>query len=169
MRAKEFLQEAQATGTPTRARAIDAPRVSTIDRSAPWVKAAIGRAQQRKRRFEELTTGKEKFDFLYNLKTGKSNNRIMILGRGRQNLQIKSYDPATGDIVMTLSTGQEVNTYSGNTNNFKFVRSEKSGTTGSARNYIFNPGQPDLIDSVRQSDLRGRPKKKQYTFPKMPW
>ena len=167
MRAREFLQEAQATGTPTRARVMDAPRVSTMDRSAPWTRAAMGQARQRKRSFEELPTDKEKFDFLYTLKKGRTTNRIVI-PRGRQNLQIKSYDPATGDITMTLSTGQQIDTYTGNTNNFKFHKSEKSAA-GGPRNYIFSPGSVELVDSARQSDLRGRPKKKQYTFPNMPW
>jgi len=166
---KIAANEAQSTGTPTRARAITAPRVSTLDRSAPWVRAALGRSQARKRRFEDLPTDKEKFDFLYNLKQGKTTNQIVIPGTGKNNYQIQSYDPATGDIVVTFHAGSARNTYRGNTKDFVFRGSQKPGA-GSARNYIFSPRSLEMIDSQpTRAGAPSGPRKKQYTFPKMPW
>ena len=102
MRATEFITEA---GNPQMvARRISAPRVSTVDTSAPWVQAQMQQARQRKKSFNELATDKEKFDFLYKLKTGKTTHTIRVVGpaSGRFGapitLNIENYNPATGDI-----------------------------------------------------------------------
>jgi hypothetical protein len=159
-------------GASMSAHRMTAPTVSTIDRSAPWTKAQLARATQRTKDFNQLATDKEKFDMLYNLPTGKTTNRIVIStsgtgGQGRT-FQIKSYDPATGNIDLILNSSGKTDQYQANTNNFKFVGRTRM-PSNSTKNYNFTPGELSHTDS--QDKPVGRPvaKKKEYKFPTMPW
>ena len=180
MRIKELLEGVGKSpsnyggGAPSMsAQRMTAPVVSTVDRSAPWTKAAIGKSYKRTKDFNELETVKEKFDFLHNLTSGKTANKIRIEGpkgmHGYANTayRIQSYNSATGDITLLLKTPQADAVVTGNTNNFKYQGRTKS--VGGPKTYTFIPSELTKVSSTPIQTTRGRPTKKQYTFPKMPW
>jgi hypothetical protein len=180
MRIKELLEGVKKSpsnysgGAPAMsAQRMTAPAVSTMDRSAPWTKAAIGKSYKRTKDFNELETAKEKFDFLHNLTSGKTANKIRIEGpKGMHGYtstayRIQSYKPATGDITLLLKTPQADVVVAGNTNNFKYQGRTKS--VGGPKTYTFIPSELTKVSSTPIQTTRGRPTKKQYTFPKMPW
>ena len=155
------------------AQRMTAPTVSTIDRSAPWTRSQIAKATKRTKDFNQLATDKEKFDMLYNLPAGKTTNRIVISTTGAggfgNTLQIKAYDPATGNIDLILNSRGKTDEYQGNTNDFKFAGRTRT-VSSNAKNYNFVPGKLSHMDS--QEKPMGRPgqkKKKEYKFPNMPW
>lgn len=153
-------------GAQTVTRRITAPNVTTIDNTAPWTRAQQAKAYKRTVDFNALKTDKEKFDFLYNLKTGKTNNRILIQG----GLQIKAYDPVTGEIELVSKKGDQESTLKGNVNNFTF-QGRSRVVSGNIKNYNFIPSNLSIIDTVATKRGRpaGRPAKKEYNFPKLPW
>ena len=158
------------------AQRMTAPPISTVDRSAPWTKAAIGKAYKRTKDFNELKTAKEKFNFLYNLTAGKTSNKIRIEGpsgiHGYSNnlYHIQSYNPSTGDITLTLKTRESDNTVTGNVNDFTY-KGRMGTATGSAKTYTFIPGKLTMVGSEPKTatNTLGRPGAKKYNFPKMPW
>ena len=179
MRIRELLEGVRKSpgnyggGAPSMsAQRVTAPSISTVDRSAPWTKAAIGKSYKRTKDFNELETAKEKFDFLYNLTTGKTTNKIRIegptdIGYANAAYRIQTYNPATGDITLLLKTPQADNVVTGNTNNFKYQGRTKS--VGGPKTYTFIPSELTKVSSTKIPTTRGRPTKKQYMFPKMPW
>ena len=151
------------------AQRMTAPPISTVDKSAPWVKAAIGQSYKRTTDFNKLKTAKEKFDFLYNLTAGKTTNKIRIEGPSARVYYIQSYDPKTGNITLSIKTRESNNTVSGNVNNFTY-KGRMGTATGSAKTYTFIPGELTIVGSEpKQLGRPAGPAKKKYNFPRMPW
>ena len=151
------------------AQRVTAPSISTVDRSAPWVKAAIGKARKKTQDFNALATAKEKFDFIYKLKN--TSTKLRILGQGHNPYHIQSYDPATGNISLLLKTSQGDKIVTGNTNDFTYQGRHSTSTSG-GKTYTFVPGKVTAVSTGPQQAVRGRPigpAKKKYDFPKMPW
>jgi hypothetical protein len=168
MRFDEFNEARGGMGAQTTARRMTAPNVSTIDYTAPWTRAQRAKAYKRSVDFNDLKTDKEKFDFLYNLKVGKTTNRIVIKGV-TGSYQIKAYNPTTGNIELVTKNGYEESTAQGNVNNFIF-QGRTRAPTGNTKNYTFVPVGITVTDTTPTK--RGRPpgpSKKQYDFPKLPW
>jgi len=177
MRANEFITEA---GNPQMvARRISAPGVSTVDYSAPWVQAKMQQARQRKKSFNELETDKEKFDFLYKLKTGKTTNTIKIQGPSPDRfgapitLNIENYNPATGDIELVGyarqgRAGSQELKYRANTGTFEFGGRSRKGLAG-AYNYSFSPGRSLELISQQARIRPQEPVAKAVAKPASPW
>jgi hypothetical protein len=178
MRAHEFIIEA---GNPQMvARRISAPRVSTVDTSAPWVQAAMQQARQRKKSFNELATDKEKFDFLYKLKTGKTTNTIKIQGPAASSygapivLNIENYNPATGDIELVGyarqgRAGSQELKYRANTNTFNYSSRFRKGISTAGYDYFFTPGSSLELISQQARVKPQEPVSKAVAKPASPW
>ena len=151
------------------AQRMTAPMVTTVDRTAPWVKAAIGKARKKTQDFNALATVKEKFDFIYKLQS--TSTQIRIPSQGRNPYHIQSYDPATGAISLLLKTPQGNEIVAGNANDFTYQGRQVTPSTG-GKTYIFQPGKVTAVSTEPRQAVRGRPAgpaKKKYDFPKMPW
>jgi hypothetical protein len=116
------------------------PNVSTIDRSAPWVKKGIEKAAERTKTFRRLNTVAEKLEFLYKETDGftKSLNiRPVFIVKGKR-LPFQSFDASTGELILKnqfSNSQRELITYKFNINDFEFDRREKS--TSNVSYYIF--------------------------------
>jgi hypothetical protein len=176
MKIKELLEGVRKSpgqygggGPSMSAQRMTAPMVSTVDRTAPWVKAAIGKARKKSQDFNALPTDKEKFDFIYKLQS--TSTLIRILSPGRNPYHIQSYDPATGDISLLLKTPKGNEIVTGNTNNFTYQGRQVTPSTG-GKTYIFQPGKVTSVSTEPRQAVPGRPVgpvKKKYNFPTMPW
>lgn len=165
MKIIDIITEA-SLGAQSQVRSMAPARVSTLDRSAPWVKSAMKKARDFTQSIDAAGTVKEKFDILYNLK-GKTNNNIRI-GGGSQGstYQIVSYDQATGNIELVLKLHSTDEFYSGNVNNFKYLGRER--TVSGPKYYIFSPSQLTQKDSVSK-ERKTTQKTKQWVAPENPW
>jgi hypothetical protein len=103
------------------------PTVSTVVTSAPWVKKGINTARERTQAVKAAETAKEKFDYVYGLKSTTSVVRVAIQQTPTTKVRasVRSYDPATGDIE--LQTAHHV--YEANTNDFEYLGREKAIST----------------------------------------
>ena len=109
-----------------------------------FISKAMNQKRNREEKFNALPTAKEKFDFLYNIKStkGEGNTRIAFDIRlpdvngapTRQPLQILKYDPASGNIE--LFDNRNKIDYSSNTNDFVYIKRERSSSSTLFR-YIF--------------------------------
>jgi hypothetical protein len=109
-----------------------------------FIVKSMKQKRDREEKFNALPTAKEKFDFLYNIKTAKAegNSVINISIRfpdangtpGRWPLQITKYDPASGNIE--LFDNRNKIEYSSNTKDFMYVKRER-GPSSTLFNYIF--------------------------------
>jgi hypothetical protein len=109
-----------------------------------FIVKSMKQKRNREEKFNALPTAKEKFDFLYNIKTAKAegNSVINISIRfpdangtpGRWPLQIRKYDPASGNIE--LFDNRNKIEYSSNTKDFMYVKRER-GPSSTLFNYIF--------------------------------
>ena len=114
--------------------------VSTIDRSAPWVKAGMKKAAERTKTFRSLSTVAEKFEFLYKETDGFTKNkniRPVFFVKGKR-LPFQSFDASTGELILKdqfSNSRKELITYKFNINDFEFDKREKS--LSNIAHYIF--------------------------------
>jgi len=109
-----------------------------------FIAKAMNQKKNREEKFNALPTAKEKFDFLFNIKSTKAegNTRIAFDIRfadpngnlARQTLQITKYDPTSGNIE--LFDNRNKIDYSSNTKDFEYVKRERSSSSTKFR-YIF--------------------------------
>lgn len=185
MKIKEVISEVFLTKSPSKysggpsssAHRISAPSIefNAGGRDAPgFVKAAMHQSQQRKKDFNELSTGKEKFDFIYFLKTGKTSHSVKVSQTPdniRNSLKIQDYDKDTGEITLTKSSSSGyITVYKGNTNNFEFIKRQRP-VSSSQYSYIFTPGKIEEVDSYNSDKprLKTGPNKKKWDIPNSPW
>lgn len=169
MRLKEILEA--KTGTQTSLHRVSAPYTAGGPKiSAPgFVKAGKQQKYQRIVDFNALKTDKEKFEFIHNLKTGKTTNKVVFEIPGTSGVKIVSYDPQTGNVELEVARGKIVDLYSGNANNFKFLGREKSPSTPLIK-YKFNPGAiEELGPVVQKGKSQAKPFSKPSTLTKLPW
>ncbi len=135
--------------------------VSTIDKTAPWIKHNMDVAGKRTMAVNAAKSVKDKFDIIYNI-AKESKTTLINLGSFGKN-SIQSYDPATGDLILKSSTSGKVKLYSTNINSYEYVGREKS-IGASTKKYIFNEiNPPKEISSEPNPKLKNRvyvPKKK---------
>ncbi len=109
-----------------------------------FVRKAIKQKYDREDKFNALPTAKEKFDFLYSIKSAKAQGSTRIAfdirfadpkgNPTRQTLQITKYDPTSGNIE--LFDNRNKIDYSSNTKDFEYVKRERSSSSTKFR-YIF--------------------------------
>lgn len=134
-----------------------------------FVKAGKQKKYQRTVDFNDLKTDKEKFEFIYNLKVGKTTNKAVFEIPGTNGSKVISYDPQTGNIELEVARGNNVDLYSGNANNFKFLGREKSPSVPLIK-YKFSPGAlEDLGPVARKTKTQAKPFSKPSTLTKLPW
>ena len=180
MKIKEILSEVYITKAPSKykgsgvsstAHRITAPELGrTYTKDAPgFIKAAVQKNKQRKKEFKDLVTGKEKFDFIYFMKEGSSNHRVAILSSdGQGSLKVSEYNRETGDITLQKNRGYVTTVYTGNTNNFEFVKRERQ-VSGPQIRYIFNPGKLEEIDHYTKPQKQNPKPTKKWDIPNSPW
>jgi len=176
MRAKELLEGVRKSpsqygggGPSMSAQRVTAPMVTTVDKSAPWVKDAMNKARKRTQDFKALGTDKEKFDFIY--KAQNTTTRIRIDSQSHFPYYIQSYDPTTGDITLLLKNPKPGKIVTGNTNNFTY-QGRQVAPSSNRKTYIFQTGEVTAVSTVPSQTTVGRPTgpaKKKYDFPRMPW
>ena len=127
-----------------------------------FIVKSMKQKSNREEKFNALPTAKEKFDFLFNIKSTKAegNTRIAFDIRfadpngnpARQTLQITKYDPASGNIE--LFDNRNKIDYSSNTNDFKYVKRERSSSSTMFR-YIFIAKPKSASTSAMPAYQRG--------------
>lgn len=77
---------------------------STIDRSAPWVKAGMKKAAKIVTDIDSLDNAGEKFDYLYKLQSKTSKPRLTAkVGNTTHRLVVKDYNPESGEITVAIN------------------------------------------------------------------
>ena len=109
-----------------------------------FIAKSMKQKKNREEKFNALPTAKEKFDFLYNIKSAKGAGSSVLAydirlpdangAQTRQPLQILKYNPASGDIE--LFDNRNKIDYSSNTNDFVYIKRERSSSSTLFR-YIF--------------------------------
>jgi hypothetical protein len=175
MRLKEIISEGKIGQFPGSMHRITAPYTAGGPRVTEpgFVKAAKQKKYQRLLAFNDLKTDKEKFEFIYNLKDAKATNKIVFEIPGTAGTKIVDYNPQTGEVKFSVSRGPNVDLYSGNANNFKFLGREKVTSSGVTK-YKFMPGDiKDLDPIARQTKTQYKTQKKPFSKPstltKLPW
>jgi hypothetical protein len=173
MRLKEILEA--KIGTQTSLHRMSAPSVSTIDPSAPWTKKQRAVAYKRAKDFNELTTAKEKFEYIKKVSEKNPSNALRILPPNvlGNPLHIQTYDPATGNIVLLQHTSGETVLFQGNVNQFEY-KGRVRAPTGSKKYYEFIPTNIKEISRELKPVKTGRPVQakpfsKPSTLTKLPW
>jgi hypothetical protein len=124
--------------------------VTTVDMSAPWVQRNAKKTADRTKGFDQLPTTKEKLDFLSKETNGftklQDTIRVKVFMDKRSNMDpvldnwmyVKSYDPATGDIVLRGAfQGKNIKLFKTNASQLEFVKRDRSIQKEIA--YLFRP------------------------------
>lgn len=131
------------------------PSVSTIDRTAPFIKAGMKIAADRTKSMNSATSVKDKFEVAYDISKQSAVSSV-ILGKFSSG-KIKSYDPASGDIIFAggFNHGK---LYSANINSYEYVGREKSISSNTMK-YIFKEIVPPVEISADTPQMHKKKKK----------
>jgi hypothetical protein len=171
MRLKEIISEGKIGQFPGSMHRITAPYTAGGPQITDpgFIKAAKQKKYQRTVDFNALKTDREKFEFIHNLKDGKTINKITFEIPGTTGSKVTKYNPQTGEVELAIARGSNVDLYSGNSNNFKFLGREKS-TNSNHIKYKFSPGTLEQIGVVpRKAKPQAKPFSKPSTLTKLPW
>jgi hypothetical protein len=171
MKLKEIISEGKIGQFPGSMHRITAPYTAGGPRVTEpgFIKSGKQKKYQRTVDFNALKTDREKFEFLHNLKSGKTVNKITFEIPGTTGSKMVKYNPQTGEVELQIAKGSIVDLYSANSNNFKFLGREKSPSTNHIK-YKFSPGTLEQIGVVpRKTKPQAKPFSKPSTLTKLPW
>jgi hypothetical protein len=99
---------------------------STIDRTSPWIKQAMDQAGKLTQAINKIEDPGEKYKYITGLKSPSSKTQVMAnVGDKQRLMTVKSYDPATGEIVMATS-GSSLTSYKANVSDLEYIGRERS-------------------------------------------